>query len=251
MSSKPCTRKRDSDFFSDVNLLHSKPDAVVGNGWCKPSLGEVCYLEYFEKYRLSSRNYESLDWQTSRSGSPSSLVARHLDMASIVFIFVLNRGHAVHSRCALEVNCLAAWSRRGGRGRTLLENALGGAGIAVGVHRDSLFGKVSRRGIDWAERRWRNRCPWHGAWWPQRQSWTSGICRSRDAERQLRLGWACGVHFDFCFDEKFEIRSRYKNVIYDVISLNYPPGKLRSKCSIKIKKYDLINKCIPWKRSHR
>lgn len=53
------------------------------------------------------------------------------------------------------------------------------------------------------------------------------------------------------FRREIDIWVEYKNVIYDVISLNYPPGKLRSKCSIKIKKYDLINKCIPWKRSRR
>lgn len=117
----------------------------------------------FEKYRLSSRDRESLI-KTSRPGSPSSLVARHLDFAAVVFVFVLNRGHAVHSRCALEVNCLAAGSRRSGRGRTLLENALSGACVGVRVHGNSLFAKISCRSIDWAERRWRNRCSWHGAW---------------------------------------------------------------------------------------
>lgn len=149
MSSKPLDERRDFFRCESTSL-----EAGRGGGkWMvqTESGSEVCYIEYFEKYRLSSRNRESLV-ETSRAGSPSSLVARHLDMATVVFVFVLNRGHAVHSRCALEVNCLAAGSRRSGRGRTLLENALGGAGIGVGVHGNSLFAKVSSRSIDWAER---------------------------------------------------------------------------------------------------
>lgn len=204
MSSKALSKEREtSDFFPMwIYFTRSRTRWVVGGtGWCKPSQGsEVCYPEYFF---LSSiipvalqRNFLV---SSSRSGSPSSLVARHLNMSTVVFVLVLNWSHTVHSRCALEVNRLAAWSRRGRRGRTLLENALRRTRVRVWIHWNRLLAaKLSRRSIGWAEGRRRDRCPWHWTWWPQGQSWASGSCRSRDAERQLWLGWACGVHF-CCF----------------------------------------------------
>lgn len=72
---------------------------------------------------------------TSQTGSlahsPSSLLARYLGVLAIVLIRVLNRCHTVDCWCPLELDvfplgaCLC--------GRVLLENALRGAGVGVGI----------------------------------------------------------------------------------------------------------------------
>jgi hypothetical protein len=62
---------------------------------------------------------------SSLADSPSSLFSGHLGMLAIVFIGILNWGHAVDSGRALELDALVCdtWSHR----RVLLEDALRGA----------------------------------------------------------------------------------------------------------------------------
>lgn len=63
--------------------------------------------------------------ENTRDGSladhPSSLFTGDFGMLAVVFIGVLNRGHAVDSGCAAELNALVGhtWSNR----RVLLEDA--------------------------------------------------------------------------------------------------------------------------------
>jgi hypothetical protein len=177
---------------------HSKPDAAVGLDEADLGPDESSSLSKLVSW---AGDISDLVWSSnfcssrtsSRPCSPSSLVARDLDLTSIVLVLVLNWGHTVHSRCALELDRLAVWTRRSGWCWTLLENTLGGAWICVRVHWGRLFAELSQ--TNWTEGRWRYGCPGHGTRWSQWQSWASRVGRSRNAERQLWLGCACGVHF--------------------------------------------------------
>lgn len=180
--------------------------------------------------------------------SPSSLFARHLSVATVVLIFVLNWRDTVNSRCVLEVDRLALRGR--GAGALLLQDTFGWTRVFVGVHLRSMVPEVP--GVGWAERRRRHRRPWHWAWWSQRESWTRSGCRSRDAEGQLWFSCTCGVHFCFAlimiFVKKVSKNEGIRAGIYESLIVSARENQIKVQC--KSKEYDLINKCISSKRAH-
>jgi hypothetical protein len=68
---------------------------------------------------------------SSLADNPSSLFSGNLGVLSVIFIGILNWGHTVNSRRALELNALVcgAWSDR----RVLLEDALRRARVDIRV----------------------------------------------------------------------------------------------------------------------
>ena len=133
----------------------------------------------------------------SLSSSPSSLIPWQFDIATIVFLFVLNRSNAVHSRVVLKLDPLTG---RGYMVLLLLEDALARAGVGVSIQwRLKHRGVITARG-NRTDRWRRNGSSWHyasGSRRPQRERWARGnILSSRNAQRKLGLSSTSGVHFE-------------------------------------------------------
>lgn len=126
---------------------------------------------------------------------PSSLVTRHLHIATVVLVLVLDRRDAVHRGRVLELDLLGG-AGRGALLGVLLEDALGRARVGVCVTR--LQRRILPRVGCWADGRRRHRRPGHGARGArraERQRRTRGVLSGRDAQREFGPGSSCGVHF--------------------------------------------------------
>jgi len=171
---------------------------------CCRRTGESDAASSEEPLMLVSSNRFSLDHgereksktlNRSRPSSPSSLITRHLNVATVVLLLVLNGSDTVHSWRVLKLDPLTWW----GSMLVLLENTLSRAGVGVSIRRLKHRGILPTMG-NRTDGRWRDGSSWHHAGGPRRQQrkwWArSGVLSSRDAERQLRLGDTGGVHFD-------------------------------------------------------
>ncbi|KAL1982658.1 hypothetical protein VTN96DRAFT_1028 [Rasamsonia emersonii] len=143
---------------------------------------------------------------------PSSLVARHLHIAAVVLVLVLNRRDAVHRGRVLELDLLGG-ARGGALLGVLLEDALGRTGVGVRVA--WLQRRILAR-VGWAHGRRRHRRPGHGARQARRAERLGGALDGRDAQRELGPGSSCGVHFRKTIDEKAAPSTSEERSVSDV-----------------------------------